>query len=227
MNEAHHPPYDIIPGTPTAPAAIGSPAIIDLPPPDLKGSTPLMIALARRQSLREFAQTSLSHQQLSDILWAADGINRADTGGAHRTVCARRERNRRLRRAARGGVPVRARVAQVASQTCCRRKKPHGLSGLCRQSAARSGVRRESCARRPTPAVTARRFRGRGYRRHFAKRLALLRGGRTGMCRARLVESSVACQRHVAERGRNPGACPNDRALGHLALNGSASGLQT
>ncbi|VVE47537.1 nitroreductase [Pandoraea communis] len=81
MNEAHHPPYDIIPGTPTAPAAIGSPAIIDLPPPDLKGSTPLMIALARRQSLREFAQTSLSRQQLSDILWAADGINRADTGG--------------------------------------------------------------------------------------------------------------------------------------------------
>jgi SagB-type dehydrogenase family enzyme len=81
MNDLRLPPYEIVPGAPTAPVATGSPSVIDLLPPDLGRSATLMIALARRKSVREFAQTSLTLQQLSDLLWAADGVNRVDTGG--------------------------------------------------------------------------------------------------------------------------------------------------
>jgi hypothetical protein len=38
-----------------------------------------MQALARRHSERDFGTTPLSLQQLSDLLWAADGINRPET----------------------------------------------------------------------------------------------------------------------------------------------------
>lgn len=51
---------------------------IVLPPPDQSGGMPLMLALSRRRSGREFAEQPLSLQQLSDLLWAADGINRPE-----------------------------------------------------------------------------------------------------------------------------------------------------
>jgi SagB-type dehydrogenase family enzyme len=43
--------------------------------------SPLMNLLARRQSRRDFAPTPLPMELLSDLLWAAFGVNRADTGG--------------------------------------------------------------------------------------------------------------------------------------------------
>lgn len=49
---------------------------ITLPPPNREGGMPLMQALARRHSERDFANAPISRQQLSDLLWAADGINR-------------------------------------------------------------------------------------------------------------------------------------------------------
>lgn len=49
-----------------------------LPPPDLTGGMPLMQALARRHSQRDFSDVALSAQELSEILWTADGINRPD-----------------------------------------------------------------------------------------------------------------------------------------------------
>lgn len=55
-----------------------------LPAPAQEGGMPLMGALRRRQSQREFAPEALTDQQLSDLLWAAGGINRPDLGG--RTV---------------------------------------------------------------------------------------------------------------------------------------------
>jgi SagB-type dehydrogenase family enzyme len=42
---------------------------------------PLMSALTSRQSRREFAPGPLPAQTLSDLLWAAAGINRHDLGG--------------------------------------------------------------------------------------------------------------------------------------------------
>jgi len=51
---------------------------ITLPAPDKKGGKTLMQALSERQTTRSFTDETLSQQQLSDLLWAACGINRAD-----------------------------------------------------------------------------------------------------------------------------------------------------
>jgi nitroreductase len=51
---------------------------ITLPSPDRKGGKPLMQALNERQSIRTFTKDNLTQQQLSDLLWAGWGINRAD-----------------------------------------------------------------------------------------------------------------------------------------------------
>lgn len=49
--------------------------------PSLTGGMPLIAALLGRQSLREFAPEPLPEQVLSDLLWAAAGVNRHDVGG--------------------------------------------------------------------------------------------------------------------------------------------------
>jgi nitroreductase len=49
---------------------------IKLNPPGLKRGLPLMEALAVRASAREFSEKELGLQDLSDLLWAADGMNR-------------------------------------------------------------------------------------------------------------------------------------------------------
>ncbi len=51
---------------------------ITLPAPDKTGGKPLMQALNERQSIRTFTKENLTQQQLSDLLWAGWGINRAD-----------------------------------------------------------------------------------------------------------------------------------------------------
>lgn len=53
---------------------------IELPQPDRQGGKPLMQALDQRSSKREFKNDALSIQQLSDLCWAAWGINRPETG---------------------------------------------------------------------------------------------------------------------------------------------------
>lgn len=49
---------------------------IRLPEPRKTGGLPLMEALQKRQSSRLFSERELSLQQLSDLLWAAFGVNR-------------------------------------------------------------------------------------------------------------------------------------------------------
>lgn len=51
---------------------------IKLNDPNLKRGTTLMKALSDRSSVREFAAKDLSLQDLSDLLWAANGVNRPD-----------------------------------------------------------------------------------------------------------------------------------------------------
>jgi len=51
-----------------------------LPPPQKEIGKPLMQALSLRQSSREFSPKTLPLQELSNLLWAADGINRAESG---------------------------------------------------------------------------------------------------------------------------------------------------
>ena len=51
---------------------------IVLPKPDLKGGKPLMQCFAERKTLRRFDTAKLPDQIVSDILFAADGVTRAD-----------------------------------------------------------------------------------------------------------------------------------------------------
>ena len=51
---------------------------IDLPAPHKTGGMPLMEALAKRATVRALDTRALTPQQISDLLWAAFGINRAD-----------------------------------------------------------------------------------------------------------------------------------------------------
>jgi len=54
---------------------------VQLPPPQTEIGRPLMQALALRHSTRSFAARPLELQELSNLLWAADGINRPGSGG--------------------------------------------------------------------------------------------------------------------------------------------------
>jgi SagB-type dehydrogenase family enzyme len=54
--------------------------IVKLPAPQMTGGKPLMDCLKARQSARDFGAEKLSPQILSNLLWAADGINRPDSG---------------------------------------------------------------------------------------------------------------------------------------------------
>lgn len=54
------------------------PKPVALPTPQTSGGMPLMQALKERKSVRDFGPEQLSRQMLSNLLWAAWGINRED-----------------------------------------------------------------------------------------------------------------------------------------------------
>jgi nitroreductase len=49
---------------------------VELPPPRREGGKPLMNSLMLRRSIREYSDKPLAVQTLSDLLWAAFGVNR-------------------------------------------------------------------------------------------------------------------------------------------------------
>lgn len=53
---------------------------IALAKPDKSGGKPLMAALNERHSSRQFSSQELSSAQLSNLLWAANGVNRPESG---------------------------------------------------------------------------------------------------------------------------------------------------
>ena len=59
-------------------APTGAAESIALPAPKTDGGKPLMQVLNARHSTREFSAEKLSPQMLSNLLWAAFGVNRAD-----------------------------------------------------------------------------------------------------------------------------------------------------
>lgn len=61
-------------------AAFAADKVIKLPKPNLKRAGTVMKALSERHSTREYASKALSMADLSDLLWAANGINRNDSG---------------------------------------------------------------------------------------------------------------------------------------------------
>jgi SagB-type dehydrogenase family enzyme len=54
--------------------------MVKLPAPVMTGGKPLMQALKERHSTREYSTKTLSKQVLSNLLWAAAGVNRAESG---------------------------------------------------------------------------------------------------------------------------------------------------
>jgi nitroreductase len=68
-------PLGLIPGQDLKPVA--------LPTPQTSGGKPLMQVLKERKSVRDFGPEQISRQMLSNLLWAAWGINRED---GHRTA---------------------------------------------------------------------------------------------------------------------------------------------
>ncbi|MFZ5926206.1 MAG: nitroreductase family protein [Acidobacteriota bacterium] len=56
----------------------------ELPKPVTAGGKPLMEALSQRRSVRSFSEKELPPQVLSNLLWAAWGVNRPSSG--HRTA---------------------------------------------------------------------------------------------------------------------------------------------
>ncbi|MCL5005104.1 MAG: SagB/ThcOx family dehydrogenase [Acidobacteria bacterium] len=54
------------------------PKIVQLPAPEQKGKMSVEEALARRRSIREFSRESLNERELSQLLWAAQGITHPD-----------------------------------------------------------------------------------------------------------------------------------------------------
>lgn len=50
--------------------------VIQLPEPQKSGGMPLLDSLADRCATREFADTALSLQEMSNLLWATGGVNR-------------------------------------------------------------------------------------------------------------------------------------------------------
>lgn len=58
--------------------------VIKLPPPQTEGGMPFMQALKARHSSREFSTRPLPIQVLSNLLWAATGVNRPES--LHRTA---------------------------------------------------------------------------------------------------------------------------------------------
>ena len=61
-------------------ASAGEMKPIELPDPQTKGGMPLMDALQNRKSDREFSSEKLPEQALSNLLWAAFGVNRPESG---------------------------------------------------------------------------------------------------------------------------------------------------
>jgi SagB-type dehydrogenase family enzyme len=56
----------------------GSTKIVQLPPPEQKGKMSVEEALARRRSVREFTREALTERELSQLLWAAQGVTHPD-----------------------------------------------------------------------------------------------------------------------------------------------------
>ena len=72
-------------------SATVSAADIELPKPETSGGMPLMEALQNRRTDRKFSSKPLPRQILSNLLWAANGINRPDGRRTAPTALNRQE----------------------------------------------------------------------------------------------------------------------------------------
>ena len=71
------------------PNVLASGQVLKLPEPDTKGGLPLMQCLAKRHTNRDLGAEDLTLPEVSNILWAAYGVNRKD--GRHVIPTARNQ----------------------------------------------------------------------------------------------------------------------------------------
>ncbi len=83
----------LFPAVPRAEAA-STRNSVSLLKPDTGGGKPLLEALALRKSTRNFSDRPLAEQDLSNLLWAAWGVNRP--GGGHTVPTSMNKRNVRV-----------------------------------------------------------------------------------------------------------------------------------
>ena len=76
---------------------------ITLPKPDTTGGKPLMEVLQLRKSARAFSDKPVSEHELSNLLWAAWGVNRPETG-RHTAPTSQNEQNIQVYAAMESGV---------------------------------------------------------------------------------------------------------------------------
>jgi hypothetical protein len=70
------PPASRITSNGRGPRSSRSLSPIELPPPKIRGGRSLSESLQRRRTIREIRDKRLSTQLLSNLLWAACGVNR-------------------------------------------------------------------------------------------------------------------------------------------------------
>jgi len=75
-----------VPPAPETGESVDEGRVMILPPPDVHGRMPLEQALAARRSVRDFAPAPLTPGQVSQLLWAAQGIT--GPGGVRTTPSA-------------------------------------------------------------------------------------------------------------------------------------------
>ena len=118
---------------------------ITLPAPETSGGLPLMEAIAKRRSLREFARTELPLPLLSNLLWAANGVNRSDGGRTAPSAMHANEIDIYVALPS-GAYLYNCRRERAAARRRHRHQARHGLSGLRRRGTARPRL-----CRRPRP----------------------------------------------------------------------------
>lgn len=79
-SQANRPPTAAVASRETDSSAPHGMVTVKLPAPRTAGGKPLMEVLGLRRSIREFEPKALSTEVISDLLWAACGINRPETG---------------------------------------------------------------------------------------------------------------------------------------------------
>ena len=113
---------------------------IKLPKPQITKGKPLMQALADRSSARSFSAEKLSDQELSNLLWAAFGINRSDTGKRTAPSAVNWQETDIYVATADGLYLYDAKNNMLKQVLVARHKGAYGAAGFCEGSACKSCV---------------------------------------------------------------------------------------
>ena len=160
---------------------------IHLPAPTVVGGMPLMQALGARQSQRDFQPAPLPEQTLSDLLWAAAGINRAELGGRTAPSAMNAQEVDVYVALATGLYRYAPKVHELHLVAAMDVRRVTGYQDFVDTSTAGPGVRGGPRPHEDDSGRAPRIVCVHDCGCHGTKRLSVLRFGRAGGCGARLV----------------------------------------